>query len=604
MNFRQDIQGLRALAVIAVILFHIDKNILPGGFIGVDIFFVISGFLISKSIIEGKDKGQFNFFRFFIGRFKRIVPAYYFMMVACILIAAFYFPGSYFKDFFYPARHALLFISNRIFELSTNYFGGQNHENLILHTWSLSIEMQFYFFLPLLIYITPKKWRAISFVALLIILLGYTEYNLRILEQQSPMYFSLPARSLEFIVGILINFLPINSKMTRIYKNIISLFALLIVILSLILIDEHTVFPGLTALPACLGIAAIIWVQASKVNSFFSNQFLVYIGKLSYSLYLWHWPVLAFYRYKTMGYNISITWGVILTIIFVLLSLISFYLVEVPFREMKSKKMYFSLSFITMAVFSLWYYSDLINKNFIAIPLEYITQGEKINHHKYDGYVLNGDESLPDSKILIIGDSHARSMHPFFDKIGKNYKFNFVSFSNDEIPPIKGLSESRFRTNEEFHVYQNLSKQADSLISKAEIIILIRHWHSYYDFKGPIAYLEKKIRPNQSLVILTDYPALHQDPVRKYMSLVKPIDIKNEELLMPSIDIVTMRAIAKNKNFYLLDITDEKFFRSAPYFNDTLMYIDASHINIYGSKKLANFQGKKVADFLMRLKNN
>lgn len=600
MDFRLDIQGLRALAVIAVIIFHLDSSFLPGGFLGVDIFFVISGYLISKSIINQIDSGSFNLIKFFIGRFKRIVPAYFVMLFVCILLAIFYFPQNDFSTFYSQAKAALIFVSNLIFGLGTNYFGAQNHEYLLLHTWSLAIEMQFYFVLPLLLLFIPKPWRKLAFITLFFILLAYTEYNLRILDNKSSMYFSLPARSLEFIIGIAVNFLPNSSKLKLSTKNLMGIGFFASIIASLFFINENSVFPGLLSLPACIGTAGIIWLEKGWLNKFFSKKILVFIGKISYSLYLWHWPVLAFYRYRTGEYTIQTLDVIFLTVVFSALSLASFYVVEEPIRKLKGKRLFiygFSLMAITGIV---WITSGLLNSKAVEIPDIYIKHIRSENHNKFTSYQLIGDTSVPDKKILLIGDSHALSMMPFFEQVGKKYGLNFSYLTSDSFLPFPGFHNYEFTDQKSKDLQKELSVIGDSLIKGSRIIIVVRQWHRQYDFRDQIAYFQNTIKKEQDLIFLTDYPNLEQDPARKYLSYIKPSNFKKEKLKEPIIDQDLLRAIESQSNFHLINMQDDDFFKDSPFYNDTLMFYDKRHINEYGSRKFANHKGEIVSEVLFK----
>ena len=442
MQLRLDIQGLRALAVMMVIIFHINEKFLPGGFIGVDIFFVISGFLISKSIISSVDQGSFNIIKFFEGRIKRIAPAYYFMLVFAIIVACLIYIPNDFDTFYHQLKRTFIFASNQLFANTDDYFGAKSYENPLLHTWSLGIEMQFYLFLPVFLMFLPSRLRIIAFSLIFITFLIYTEYNIRILDQKSQMYFSLVARSVEFIIGIGINLVTFVSLKKRWLRELLSLLALSVIILSAILLNSNSSFPGLLSLPACFATAYIIAEQNTSLNKILSTSLPNYLGKISYSLYLWHWPVLSFYRYYTMRYDLHIFEILGLVAIFLMFSLLSFYLIEERFRFLKGLKFYIWFGCTMIMTIAIWIGSKILNKELVDIPEFYITPKpfNNHNHHQYSGYELLGDKnSRPDDHILVIGDSHGLAMTPFLESVGKQYHFNFQSISMNRYPPIPGL---------------------------------------------------------------------------------------------------------------------------------------------------------------------
>lgn len=606
MNFRQDIQGLRALAVLLVIIFHINESILPGGFIGVDMFFVISGYLISKSIITSIDRRKFSLMNFFEGRVRRIVPAYYFMLLLCIIVTSIIFIPSDFDTFFHQLKRTFSFLSNQLFAVTDNYFGAKSFENPLLHTWSLSVEMQFYLFLPIFLILMPKKWWKITFALVFFAILFYIEYNIRIADQKAQMYFSLLARSIEFIVGMILNIFPKRKFRNSIINESMAFLALAIIVGSCFLIDSKSLFPGLLALPACFATAIIIWTEDTLVNKTLAQQIPNYIGKISYSLYLWHWPVLSLYRYKTMEYHIDFIPLLGNILCFVSLSIISFYLIENRFTQYKRRKFYGVFGIFTIIMLVTWFYSKELNQKNIDLPQTYIspTAFNNNNHNKYSGYELIGDSDKADDRILIIGDSHGLGMLPFMEFIGQKYHYNFSAITMNHYPPIPGLQLDHLTNEIDKEAYIKLSAITDKQILGSKIIILIKYWPGPADFKLAYNYLYKKMTSDQSLIILSDIPHIGKNPVREYKSLLKPDEFKSQIISKPNFDEEVL-AFAKNKeNVHFLDLFDKKFFADAPYYNDTLMYIDESHINLYGSKEYANKQGHKVITLINTLTNN
>ena len=233
---RDDIQGLRAIAVLAVIVFHLNRQWLPGGFIGVDIFFVISGFLMASIKLRQEQRGPFSFMDF-----------------------------SEQSDYFAPAAHELP----------------------LLHTWSLAVEMQFYAVLPFMLTVVNRRWRVAVLISIAVTILAYSSYRLAAGYRQSE-YFSLLARIPEFLVGSLLAFWSAQRQWTSATCNLAAGTGLLLTAASLWLISEQTLFPGAIALVPCVGAALIIAGRESVVSRLLSCTALVWIGALSYSLYLWH----------------------------------------------------------------------------------------------------------------------------------------------------------------------------------------------------------------------------------------------------------------------------------------------------------------------------
>ena len=604
MNLRQDIQGLRAIAVLLVIAFHINNKWLPGGFIGVDMFFVISGFLISQSILKAVDNDSFNFIIFFEGRLKRIMPNYLFMLLLIVILASFILITTDYQTFFHQFKRAFLFISNQLFATTDDYFGTKSFENPLLHTWSLSIEMQFYFFLPVIIYFLPKSLR-IGFISILFIfLLFYTEYKLRIEKNKAEIYFALLARALEFMVGISINFLPQQTSKKHTYKEIYAVFAILIIFVSAMLITEKSIFPGLLGLPSCIATAALILITNSKTNVFLSTPIFSFIGKISYSLYLYHWPVLALYRYSVMRYHLYPLEVFFLIICFSSIAILSYYIVEQNFRKLQGFKFYKLLITLTFLVCCVWFFSPKLNMFLSYVPEQYSNPKffNNNNHNQYSNYELLGNYNLPDDKILLIGDSHGLGLLPFMNCSGLQNNFNFSAITMNHYPPLPGLNIDKLTNTIDLKVYLKLSGIAENLIKKSKIIILVKYWKGNPDFSEAYNHVYKLMRPDQKLIILSDIPHLAQNPVRKYKSLTKPAKFEKENILIEKFsDEVISFAVGKS-NVYFFDIYEAFFFKDAPYYNDTLIYIDESHINPYGSVKLANFKGAEFGALINKLK--
>ena len=297
--YREDIQGLRAIAVLGVVLFHINPASLPGGYIGVDVFFVISGYLIMGFIWRDLLKGEFNLISFYTKRVKRLFPALFTMVIASSIAAYFILMPQETTGFFKSLISTLFYFSNFYFYAESNYFNSAMQFSPLLHTWSLSVEEQFYIFFPIilmLIYTRRKVHLFKILLALAIISLFLSE--VLIYWDQSFSFFSSPTRFFQFIIGGLVSITLQKQIFSKTTNDYLSGVGLIIIILCMFLYSDTTSFPGLNALLPSFATALILFSGENSryTNIFLSNPLFKLIGNSSYSLYLWHWPLIVFYK--------------------------------------------------------------------------------------------------------------------------------------------------------------------------------------------------------------------------------------------------------------------------------------------------------------------
>ena len=297
-QFRAEIAGLRAIAVIGVVLFHLKVSGFEGGFVGVDVFFVISGYLITRNILRDLQFGRFSFGQFYVRRTRRIYPALIFTVVATYLVGALWCSPIMFHDLAKEATHALLSISNiQYWRESHQYFAANSDELALLHCWSLSAEEQFYLFWPLLIVVAWKWKRPFQVIASA----GAISLVLSVAVARSdPLaaFFLTPFRIFEFAIGALVLCLESRFRLGRIAAEGLSAGGLVAVIVSVILFRSD--MPGLQAayLLPCSGAAATIWARDKTwAARTITHPAMIGTGAISYSLYLCHWPVIFFGRF-------------------------------------------------------------------------------------------------------------------------------------------------------------------------------------------------------------------------------------------------------------------------------------------------------------------
>jgi peptidoglycan/LPS O-acetylase OafA/YrhL len=601
MEFRNDIQGLRAIAVLLVFIFHLSPEILPGGFIGVDIFFVISGYLISSIILFKIDGNKFSLLDFYYSRIKRIVPAYLFLLIVVAITAAFIFVPSDIANLRMGLFWSTLFNSNNYFATLDNYFGASSIENPILHTWTLAVEMQFYLFLPIiLLFIKNKKFLILALIIASLLFLGYGTFEV-LAKNKNVMYFSLLARTPEFFIGVLATLLPLRTS-TFVKSNSLSLISLgiLIIIASSFFINESSYFPGYLAVVPCLGTVLVLISSNNRISSALTNKSLVFLGEISYSIYLWHWPIMAFirYHYDINGFNFfQISLVISLTILF---SLFSYFFIEKAFRNYKGAKFYIPFAIISFTIVALINYIPRMNEKLIRIPIEYIAPTFGMNSHgkSFKAIETFGDTTYTGKKILLIGDSHALTMKNYLDILGKKNSFSFKTVTNDTYPTIPGLTPEIIKESRYYVQYKRLMDEVNKVISSTDIIIL--------QFAGegelwviPIKAFVNSLKPNQSLIILSDYPSINKNPVRKNRGIVKnPKRDQQYDISFKPTSPKILEIINSNSNCYYINLVKSRVFENAPFYRDTLMYYDQAHLNVYGSKVYAENTEEK---FMKRL---
>lgn len=337
-KYRADIDGLRAIAVLPVVLYHAGIPGITGGFLGVDVFFVISGFLITSIVATEIAENRFSLLSFYERRARRILPALTVVVLSVFVVGWFFLlPGEY-KDLGQSALAAALFLSNVYFTLKLDYFAQAAEFAPLLHTWSLAVEEQFYlFYPPMLAFLFA--WRGLR--AAFWTVVGLSCLSLAAAVVMLPLkpdwvFYLIFFRAWELGVGALLALSFFPAPRHRLPREVIGIAGLLAILVPVSLYDSSTSFPGFAAVPPVFGAAAIIYVGANGssciVNRILAHRFLVWIGLISYSLYLWHWPILAFLRIGGAQASLPLTVGLIAVAVSVLIAWVSYRFIERPFR--------------------------------------------------------------------------------------------------------------------------------------------------------------------------------------------------------------------------------------------------------------------------------
>ncbi len=333
---RRDIDGLRALAVIAVVLFHFGLCGISGGFVGVDVFFVISGYLITLIILREISAGRFSFVDFWARRVRRIIPALSVVMLAVLLVGWVLMPPNDYSQLGRSVRYQAMFISNILFMRQDGYFNPASDFKPLLHTWSLSVEEQYYIFFPLLMVVLTRYFRQWRWVLFGLLLVSFALNVWMIKREPDAAFFLLPMRAWELLCGAMLAVLPDSQhKWPPVAYQLVSLVGLAAVLLAIFGFDQYTPFPGWAALLPVLGATAMLWANGQAptlVGRLLSTRWMVSVGLVSYSLYLWHWPIFVYANAVSvdgMQPREALMWVALSAV----LAWLSWRFVELPFRE-------------------------------------------------------------------------------------------------------------------------------------------------------------------------------------------------------------------------------------------------------------------------------
>tara|TARA_R110002124_G_scaffold93182_3_gene236721 strand:- start:5998 stop:8016 length:2019 start_codon:yes stop_codon:yes gene_type:complete len=510
LKYRRDIDGLRCIAVASVILFHAKFPFTSGGFVGVDIFFVISGYLITSILQNDITKERFSLWRFYDRRIRRILPAYALVAIATTVAAWLILPPNEMANYGRRLASTALFYSNYYFLSETSYFAPSSEENPLLHTWSLSVEEQFYIAWPLIMFVLAMplftRHRKALIITAFTLSFALASYAAIILSPAA--FYASPLRAWELLLGCMLalGFVPHFKAKTNEWIAGVGLILILVPIH--FYVSKVTIFPGLTALPPCLGTAMIIAAgrrAPTKVSALLSLRPIVFIGLLSYSLYLWHWPVFVFSRiYLARALTPAETSTAILAI--GLISYVSWRFIEGPFRKSSSDlpAQYRSVA-VAVSFLGILFLSGIVtNLNHgwpqrassatltaeqeRALPARgprgCIVKGPDAVFPKSHGCLL-GYGTEEDASVVLVGDSHAGSYSEAINAVGNSLHFGALLWAKSSCHPnAEPLADPSWYSNRREQACRVFMKNiVHMLADKPEIktVILAGFWSSSVD---------------------------------------------------------------------------------------------------------------------------
>jgi peptidoglycan/LPS O-acetylase OafA/YrhL len=500
LTYRPDIDGLRAIAVVPVVLYHAGFGFFSGGFVGVDVFFVISGYLITSIIAQEIAGGDFSIKQFYARRARRLFPALFAVLAACCIVAPMLLMPWELEDFGQSVATTAIFASNFLFFTEAGYFDGPAELKPLLHTWSLAIEEQYYLLFPGFLILIHRymrgsylPWILGLFITSLLLSIWSVAYA------SNAAFYLLPSRTWELLLGsllVLTGFSPRHQAL----RELCGWTGLALIVIAVLTFTSDTPFPGAAALLPCVGTALIIvggrGGPATLIMRLLSARSVVYVGLISYSLYLWHWPILVFAKHYLVR-ELTLIESTCLVALSFMIAALSLRFIEKPFRGKGGLLNTRGLFRTSAALIGVTIFIGLVFDESEGLPsrlpanVERIAQvsqdkpaarkrceGIKPDKVTYD-FVCRVNDLEVTPSFIVWGDSHAMAMIPTLGEVAKNNDLNGLNLSSNGCVPFLNVSRpGRDLTGE-------CSKFNDKVLSMLEAhpeiakIVLIAHWSAY-----------------------------------------------------------------------------------------------------------------------------
>jgi peptidoglycan/LPS O-acetylase OafA/YrhL len=512
-EYRADVDGLRAVAVLSVILFHLDKQLLPGGFVGVDIFFVISGFLITRNIVVGIHRCRFSLVEFYRRRIKRIAPAMLVVVAVTTLFAQLLLVPEDAREALKSAVASVLSLANVFFWLhtDTSYFAANTAELPLLHLWSLGVEEQFYMIWPVLLLVFYRRGRTVVFMLGLVVagVISLAIADALYADHPAFVYYMLPTRAGELMAGALVALLVVE-RFGQFVPNVLfgwlAALGTLLLIASLTLLNSESRFPGWLAAAPAIGAGLLIFAghyQSTIPSRILCWRPLVLIGLISYSAYLWHWPLLAFYRYAYQ--DVTLLAGSLIFVTTLSLAAITYRWVELPARRSTSGasriivQQYllpggaivgaalitiYPAKFGIATMYSPAYLKKLEEVRATSRPAyldDSVCQRQQVvTADTRNEHCVLGDSAAGFPKAVLWGDSNAAHYVGMLDQIARRAGFRFRNIEIGSCPPVVGDPKPYISSVRRLECESSLDI-VRPVVGRFPVIIVSASWTSYQE---------------------------------------------------------------------------------------------------------------------------
>lgn len=613
---RIDIDFLRAVSVLSVIIFHLNKDLFPLGYLGVDIFFIISGYLISRIIIKETKNNKFTFYNFYLRRAKRILPVLLIVLLVILILSSFLLLLSDLKYLSKSLLSSLGFFSNIYFWITGGYFGTNDELKPLLHLWSLSIEEQFYIFFPFIFYLILKikKYNLKIVIVLIISIISYL-LSLYVIKKGhlELNFFLLPFRIWEFGLGAFIALLPKIQIKNNFYKFSAISFAFIIIILNFYKLPDN--LPPATLV--VLGSGIIIYLGIENKDFFYkfiNLRILIFTGLISFSLYLWHWPIISLFKYIMVG-ELNFFQLLICFILTYIISICSWKYVELYFLKKAKLNIFFRYIFFSTFTLVLICILIIFNKNF---PSRYNKFSNNIAeavgtwyHCSFLEYRKFGDtyackinlKNNENPRIVLFGNSHAHMYGWGLKEVLKQKKISGLTIPLNACLPTIDINISTKCLEKVNNYYKAIIKD-----DQIKIVLIGLTWGSLDLIDKDEANNFGETKRNKSLLKLIK----NLENNNKKVYLIGPIETPESDIASLASREIAFKGKSSNSFFTPKSSFDEKYSNSIIFFENQLKdnflqphkflcdeikcffidengsnFSDGSHLSMYGSMKMS-----------------
>lgn len=628
-KYRTEIDGLRTVAVIPVILFHMGLSFVKGGFFGVDVFFVISGYLITKILTDDIENGKFSIYRFWLRRIKRLLPLLLTVILVTLIITPVFVFKPVVKDISHDIFPALFsyFNFHALYDFS-DYWGVKAKQSFFLHTWSLSVEEQFYLLYPIFLFISHKYFKNFVIPILTITLTSLLYFYIKINQDFDSAFYMLTTRIWEFSVGGLSGLIKVQKFKNSKVQKLLPIIGILFIAVSYLLGNKN-----LWILPVFGSSLIILFCTPHDITGkLLSTKLFVFIGKISYSLYLWHWVIIVLFknlRFQFQNINHLVIKGCLIISLTFLLPYLSYNFIENKTRNYKQTPkivivgivliigltLYFKSHFFNVFYNSKYNRSTYYGRYYDISPTQRLLNTKDPLYHdvklpmrlpqfsnafEKEGIITNRKNGIP--KIILIGDSHGGMWAKLLNEIADELNVTLSSYTTNGVKPFFNIVNINSQDGEYQNKYTKKQRieYAKSIIANIEkwnpkIIILACHWEGYLgvkkEFNDLLLFLEKR---NIEVLIFTQPPVLNfmQDKnASQYLTYLGLNPVEGYNIVEVSNPNVTKgndylkSLVSEYNNVRIYDVHKNMLFENKVKvsINKEVLYFDDDHLSYSGT---------------------